>query len=80
MFDKKRKKIVKRIYLVTDNGLFDRKAFYIVKIGFYSSSMNVGQFISYKLQSSSVLMILSFCLLEMKLKKFISCVVHKLTL
>ena len=32
MFDKKQKSCVKRIYLVTDHGLFDRKAFYKVKI------------------------------------------------
>ena len=38
MFDKKQKSCVKRIHLVTDNGLYDRKAFYTVKIAFYSSS------------------------------------------
>ena len=32
MFDKKQKSCVKRIYLVTDNGFYDRKAFYKVKI------------------------------------------------
>ena len=40
MFDKKQKSCVKRIYLVTDDGLCDRKAFYQVKIVFYSSSQN----------------------------------------
>ena len=34
MFDKKQKSCVKRIYLVTDDGLYDRKAFYKVKIVF----------------------------------------------
>ena len=38
MFDKKQTSFVKRIDLVTDNGLFDRKTFYTVKIVFYSSS------------------------------------------
>ena len=49
MFDKKKQKsCVKRIHLVTDNGLYDRKAFYKVKIVlFYSSSMNDGEFINY---------------------------------
>ena len=37
MFDKKQKSCVKRIYLVTDDGLYDRKVFYTVKIVFYSS-------------------------------------------
>ena len=37
MFDKKQKSCVKCIHLVTDDGLYDWKAFYIVKI-FYSSS------------------------------------------
>ena len=39
MFDKKQKSCVKRIHLVTDDGLYDRKAFYTVKIVFYSSSI-----------------------------------------
>ena len=39
MFDKKQKNCVKRIGLVTDDGLYDRKAFYIVKIVSYSSSI-----------------------------------------
>ena len=48
MFDKKQKSCVKRIHLVTDDGLYDRKAFYwTVKIAFYSSSMNDGEFINY---------------------------------
>ena len=34
IFDKKQKSCVKRIHLVTDDGLYDRKAFYIVKIVF----------------------------------------------
>ena len=38
MFDKKQKSCVKRIHLVTDDGLYDRKAFYTIKIVFYSSS------------------------------------------
>ena len=41
MFDKKQKSCVKRIHLVTDDGLYDRKAFYTVKIVFYSSSVTV---------------------------------------
>ena len=49
MFDKKQKSCVKRIHLVTDDGLYDRKAFYTVKIVFYSSSMeNIGFGISKK--------------------------------
>ena len=32
--------------LVTDDGLYDREAFYTVKIVFYSSSMNDGEFIN----------------------------------
>ena len=47
MFDKNEKNWVKRIHLVTDNGLYDRKSFYIIKIVFYSSSMNDGEFINY---------------------------------
>ena len=47
MFDKKQKSCVKRIHLVTDDGLYDRKAFYTVKIVFYLSSMNDGEFINY---------------------------------
>ena len=37
MFDKKQKRI-KCIHLVTDDGLYDRKTSYKVKIFFYSSS------------------------------------------
>ena len=48
-FDKKQKSCVKRIHLVTDHGLYNRKAFYTVKIVFYSSSMNDGEFINYSL-------------------------------
>ena len=47
MFDKKQKSCVKRIHLVTDDGLYDRKAFYTVKIVLYSFSMNDGEFINY---------------------------------
>ena len=47
MFDKKPKSCVKCIHLVTDDGLFDQKAFHTVKIVFYSSSMNYGEFINY---------------------------------
>ena len=46
MLDKKQKCCVKCIDLVTDEGLFDRQAFYTVKIVFYSSSMNDGEFIN----------------------------------
>ena len=49
MFDKKQKIFVKRIHLVTDDGLYDRKVFYTVNIVFYSSSMNDGEFINYNL-------------------------------
>ena len=45
MFDKKQKSCVKRIHLVTDDGLYDWKAFYTVKIVFYSSSMENVYFI-----------------------------------
>ena len=40
MFDKKQKSCVKRIHLVTDDGLDSQKAFYKVKIVFCSSSIN----------------------------------------
>ena len=40
MFDKKQKSCVKRIHLVTDDGLYDQKAFYTVKIVFYLSSIS----------------------------------------
>ena len=49
MFAKRQKSFVKRIYLVTDDGLYERKAFYKVKIVFYSSSMNDGKFINSEL-------------------------------
>ena len=39
MFDKKQKSCVKRIHLVTDDGLTERKAFCTVKNVFYSSSI-----------------------------------------
>ena len=38
---------VKRVHLVTDDGLYDGKAFYTVKIVFFSSSKNDGEFINY---------------------------------
>ena len=38
MFDKKQKSCVKRIHLVTDDCLYNRKASYTVKNAFYSSS------------------------------------------
>ena len=47
VYDKKQKSYVKRIHLVTDDGLYDQKAFYSVKIVFCSSSMNDGKFINY---------------------------------
>ena len=47
MFNKKQKSCVKRIHLVTDDGLYDQKAFYTVKNVFYSPSMNDGQSINY---------------------------------
>ena len=50
MFDKKQNSCVKHIHLATDDSLYDRKAFYTVKIIFYSSSMNDGEFINYKLK------------------------------
>ena len=50
MFDKKQKSCVKPIHLATDDSLYDRKAFYTVKIVFYSSSMNDDKFINYQLK------------------------------
>ena len=47
MFNKKQKSCVKRIHLVTDDGLYDQKAFYTVKNVFYSPSMNDGESINY---------------------------------
>ena len=47
MFDKKQRSCVKRINLVTDDGLYDQKAFYTVKMVFCSSSMNDSEFINY---------------------------------
>ena len=41
MFDKNQKSCVKRIHLVTDDGLYDQKAFYTAKIVFYLSSNNI---------------------------------------
>ena len=48
MIKKKQKNCVICIHLVIDDGLFDQKAFYMVKIVFYSFSMNDGEFINYK--------------------------------
>ena len=39
MFDKKQKGCVKRIHSVTDDGLYDKKAFCTVKVVAYSSSL-----------------------------------------
>ena len=39
MFDRKQKRYVKRIHLVTDDGLCDWKGSYTVKSAFYSSSI-----------------------------------------
>ena len=50
MFHKKQKSCVKPIHLATDDSLYDRKAFYTVKIVFYSSSMNDDEFINYQLK------------------------------
>ena len=47
MFDKKQKCCVKRIHLVTDDGLYDRKAFHTVKTVFYLFSINDCEFINY---------------------------------
>ena len=47
MFEKKQKCCVKHIYLQTDDGLYDQKAFHKAKIVFYSSFMNDGEFINY---------------------------------
>ena len=47
MFDKKQKSCVRRIHLLTDDGLYDRKAFYTVKTVFYSFFMNDGEFTNY---------------------------------
>ena len=48
MFDKKQKRCVKRIHLVTNDGLYDQKTFLKLKIVFYLSSMNDGEFINYR--------------------------------
>ena len=50
MFDKKQKSSVKRIHLAADDSLYDRKAFYTVKMVFYSSSTNDDEFINYQLE------------------------------
>ena len=47
MSDKKQKSCVKCIHLVTDDGLYDQKAFYKVK-NFLFISINDGEFINYK--------------------------------
>ena len=46
MFDKKQKSRVKRIHLVTDDCLYDQKAFHKVKVVFCSYSMDDGEFIN----------------------------------
>ena len=38
---KSKKSCVKRFHLVTDDGLYDQKAFYTVKIVFYSCTINI---------------------------------------
>ena len=40
MFDKKQKRCVKCIHLVTDDDLYDQEAFYNIKLFSYSSSTN----------------------------------------
>ena len=40
MFDKKQKSCVRRIHLLTDDGLYDRKAFYTVKTVFVHPQLN----------------------------------------
>ena len=55
MFNKKQQSCVERIHLVTDDGLYDQKAFYTEKIIFYSSSMYDGKFINYDEISSDVI-------------------------
>ena len=47
MSDKKQKSCAKHVHLVTNDGLYDRKDFYKIKIVFCSSSMNDGEFINY---------------------------------
>ena len=53
MFDKNQNSCVKRIHLVTDDSLYDRKAFYTVKIVFYSSSMHCCCFLAQLLYIAS---------------------------
>ena len=48
MFDKKQKSCLKCIYLITNDGLSDRKVFYMVKIVFHSTSMNDGELNNYQ--------------------------------
>ena len=45
--NKKQFLLYKKLFGVTDDGLYDRKAFYKVKIVFYTSSMNDGECINY---------------------------------
>ena len=47
MLDNKQKSCVKRIHLVTDDGLYNRKSFSKSKNCFYLFSMNDGEFINY---------------------------------
>ena len=44
------KSCVKRIHLAADDSLYDRQAFYTVKMVFYSSSTNDDEFINYQLE------------------------------
>ena len=44
MFDKNQKSCVKHIHLVTDECLYDQKAFYTVKTVFYTSSIDSNLF------------------------------------
>ena len=46
MLNRKQKSCVKRIHLVIDYSLYDRKAFYKVKNCFYSSSVNDVEFVN----------------------------------
>ena len=47
MVDKKQKSFVKRIHLVTGDGLYNQKAFCKANSSFYSSFMNDEEFINY---------------------------------
>ena len=47
IFDEKQRNCLKRTHLVTNDVLYDQKAFCTVRIAFYSSSKNDGEFINY---------------------------------